>query len=201
MDPSCIMDRGVVPRVRYPRGYSIVLSRRSKVRTSLNLFGSTLTRHLTKTKFSVVLHAYEHHQSAMNFGGGPPFGSGPPFTNVPPYGFPPQFPGMVPPMTAMSGMPLGQPLPTIYPPGQGPLAGRAVQRGANGLFEAPEPEGPEVHGTSSDRELLVTKSGYTTDEEERSSAKNGLLTACDWYCVVCLSFASRCETVHEAQPR
>ncbi|KAI0558886.1 epidermal growth factor receptor substrate 15 [Gracilaria domingensis] len=30
-------------------------------------------------------------------------------------------------------------------PGQGPLADRPVTRGANGLYEAPEPEGPEQH--------------------------------------------------------
>lgn len=78
------------------------------------------------------------------------------FNNVPPFNNPsynPQFgayssvfPGMMPPMTNMPGMPPGQPFPVVYPPGQGPLAGRPVQRGANGLFEAPEPEGPEKHG-------------------------------------------------------
>lgn len=109
--------------------------------------------------------------SVMNFGGGPPFGNGPPFTNVPPYGYPPQFPGMIPPMTAVPGMPLGQPLPTVYPHGQGPLAGRAVERGANGLFEAPEPEGPELHGTSAGHKLVVVQSEYTTYDEDRSMCK------------------------------
>lgn len=94
--------------------------------------------------------------SAMNFGGGPPFGNGPPFTNVPPFGYTSAYPGMVPPMTAVPGMPFGQPLPTTYPQGQGPLAGRPAQRGANGLFEAPEPEGPEVHGTSARSHSLNT---------------------------------------------
>lgn len=83
----------------------------------------------------------------MNFGGGPPYGNvPPPFSNAPPYAYSTAIPGMFPPMTAAPGMPMGQPLPTSYPQGQGPLAGRPAQRGANGLFEAPVQEGPEVHG-------------------------------------------------------
>lgn len=85
---------------------------------------------------------------AMNFGGGPPYGHGvPPYTNAPPYGYATAVPGMFPPMTAVPGMPVGQPLPASYPQGQGPLAGMQARRGENGLFEAPEPEGPEAHGT------------------------------------------------------
>lgn len=61
-------------------------------------------------------------------------------------GFPPAFPGVMPPMTNVPGAIPGQPLPTAYPAGQGPLAGREAQRGTNGLFQAPEPEGPEEHG-------------------------------------------------------
>lgn len=49
-------------------------------------------------------------------------------------------------MSVAGGMIPGQQVPVSYPAGQGPLAGRPVQRGANGLFEAPEPEGPEKHG-------------------------------------------------------
>lgn len=36
-------------------------------------------------------------------------------------------------------------MPNAYPPGQGPLANRPVERGANGLYKAPEPEAPEEH--------------------------------------------------------
>lgn len=71
---------------------------------------------------------------------------------MPPYfnsGMPPpgMFPGAMP--TGMPGMPgamFGQPPITSYPQGQGPLADRPVQVGANGLYVAPEPEGPEEHG-------------------------------------------------------
>lgn len=54
--------------------------------------------------------------------------------------------GMMPPMSTVPGMPPGPSIQTSYPPGQGPLAGRPVTRAANGLYEAPETEGPEPHG-------------------------------------------------------
>lgn len=49
-------------------------------------------------------------------------------------------------MTVAPGMPSVAPgMPVNYPPGQGPLADKPAQRGANGLFEAPEMDGPEKH--------------------------------------------------------
>lgn len=47
-------------------------------------------------------------------------------------------------MRMVGGMPMM--LGTPYPQGQGPLAGQPAQLGANGLYSAPKPEGPEEHG-------------------------------------------------------
>lgn len=82
----------------------------------------------------------------MNFNNGPPFNNSAYNTHFGAYSS--IFPGMMPPMTNVPGMPIPQASPVTYPPGQGPLAGKPVRRGANGLFEAPEPEGLEKHGTS-----------------------------------------------------
>ena len=94
----------------------------------------------------------------MNFGGGPfqngqyqnmpPFNPMAPPVQPPPTGLP-MYPGM--PMMPMPSvhpgmMPPPPPVQPSYPEGQGPLAGRAVQRGSNGLLQAPEEDGPEEHG-------------------------------------------------------
>lgn len=58
---------------------------------------------------------------------------------MPPYGMP---------GAAAFGM---QPMPVQmpqYPQGGGPLGEASFRIGANGLYEAPEPEGPEPHGKS-----------------------------------------------------
>lgn len=85
----------------------------------------------------------------MNFGqGGAPGGGYPPFNNAAFMHPGVTVSGVVPPM--MMGNPQGLPVQQLmpsYPQGQGPLAGRPAQVGANGLYVAPEPEGPEEHGT------------------------------------------------------
>lgn len=96
---------------------------------------------------------------AFQNGGFMPTGIGAPGVPLP--GMPNAMPGM-PPMGAMPGMPpmvqsgmmgMAPPMPmapynVAYPQGQGPLAGRPVSVGANGLLTAPEEEGPEEHGMS-----------------------------------------------------
>lgn len=96
----------------------------------------------------------------MNLGGGsggggggggmPPYGGG-----LPPYGAQMSFAGGAP-MYSPYGMPMQQMAPgmgmplSIPPPysgsGQGPVGNAQARLGANGLYEAPEPEGPEEHG-------------------------------------------------------
>eukprot|EP00177_Eucheuma_denticulatum_P003559 GFKZ01006442.1.p1 GENE.GFKZ01006442.1~~GFKZ01006442.1.p1 ORF type:complete len:619 (+),score=98.44 GFKZ01006442.1:169-2025(+) len=81
----------------------------------------------------------------MNFNNGPPYNN--PAYNTQFGAYASVFPGMVPPMTVAPGMPgaVAPAMPVAYPPGQGPLADKPAQRGANGLFEAPEMDGPERH--------------------------------------------------------
>jgi hypothetical protein len=95
----------------------------------------------------------------MNYGGGggggggggmPPFGGGvPPYGSaVPPYGTAtPGYPVFGMPMQPMA--PGGIPVPQAQGPppasGQGPLGEAPARRGANGLLQAPEAEGPEGH--------------------------------------------------------
>lgn len=59
----------------------------------------------------------------------------------PPTGMP-FMPSMMPGMPQMFAPPAP---PPMYPPGQGPLADVSATRGANGLYQAPELEGPEPH--------------------------------------------------------
>lgn len=94
----------------------------------------------------------------MNFGGGgsgggvPPYGGG-----IPPYGSQmPLYGGGAAPLYSPYGMPMqpmapgtGMPLanaPQYAASGHGPLGEAQPRLGANGLYEAPEPEGPEEHG-------------------------------------------------------
>lgn len=79
----------------------------------------------------------------------------PPYGGAPPYGSQMPYAGGTP-MYSQYGMPMQQIAPGMgvppsnsspYPAtGQGPLGSAPVRMGANGLYEAPEPEGPEEHG-------------------------------------------------------
>jgi Cytoskeletal-regulatory complex EF hand len=82
----------------------------------------------------------------MNYGGSggggggmPPYGGGMPA--FPMYAMPPQMPG---PMPVQQHMPMQQ-HPHHQMQGYGPLGEAPMRMGANGLYLAPEPEGPEEH--------------------------------------------------------
>jgi hypothetical protein len=69
----------------------------------------------------------------------PPYGAGVP--NISPFGMPTQ-----PMQLGVFGMPTSNtPLP-VSSSGQGPLGEVPARMGPNGLYMAPEPEGPEEHG-------------------------------------------------------
>lgn len=100
-------------------------------------------------------------------------------------------PGMLPMQQA--------PVPGVqasYPTGQGPLANRPINKSANGLFEAPEPEGPEEHEAARyiklnpQEELKYSEYWETASEgEEKVSGANAV------------PFLSRAEKVSRGQLR
>lgn len=141
-----------------------------------------------------------------NNNNGPPFNpafgaSGVPLTPFAPQpSFYPMQPQMQLPMTAMPGMypnmvpaipPMMPPAPiqTVYPPGQGPLADRPTTRGANGLLQPPEPEGPETHEASD----FVRLNPVETNKylEYWSDASDGAETLSGTHAVAFLSRASK----------
>ncbi|PXF48341.1 Epidermal growth factor receptor substrate 15-like [Gracilariopsis chorda] len=140
----------------------------------------------------------------MNFGGGP---NGNGFQN-PNFGAFSQasqmpFPGMpVFPMPsvhpAMQGMHQGMlpQMPNAYPPGQGPLANRPVGRGANGLYQAPEPEGPEEHPAK--QHMMLNPGEVTKYMEYWSQACDGAETISGSEAV---QFLSRAAKVSKGQLR